>query len=172
MTGLVEGFQKQRAGTTGGVIDGLFGTGSTADAYHLSHDAADFGGSVELAFGLAALCGKVLHKVLVGVAQEVVAPGPVVTEVEVRVVEQSYKIGQAIHHVLALTQLIRVVEVGYVDHALEAVGFCQFGDDDVDPVADVRLTLEGHQVRKAPALGYHNEGLGIACIPIGNILDE
>ena len=53
-----------------------------ADAEDLRDDAADFGGGVELALALAALGGEVPHEVFVGVAEEVVAVGAVLREVE------------------------------------------------------------------------------------------
>ena len=76
--GLVADLQQQRARAAGGVVDGGGGAGlGVADADDLRHDAADFGGRVELALALAALGGEVPHQVFVGVAQDVVALGAV-----------------------------------------------------------------------------------------------
>ena len=75
--------QQQRAGAAGGVIDsGVVRRPGTTDADDLRDDAADFGGGVELALALAAFGGEVAYQVLVGVAQDVVALGPVPGEVE------------------------------------------------------------------------------------------
>jgi hypothetical protein len=53
-----------------------------ADAGNLGDDAADFGGRVELALALAALGRDVPHEVFAGVAEQVVAIGTVLREVE------------------------------------------------------------------------------------------
>jgi hypothetical protein len=79
-SGLVADLQEQGAGAAGGVVDGGGGGGRIADADDLGHDAADFGGGVELALALAAFGGEVAHEVFVGVAKDVVAVGAVLTE--------------------------------------------------------------------------------------------
>ena len=106
--GLVADFQQQRAGAAGGVIDGgVVGGLRVADADDLRDDAADLGGGVELALALAALGGEVAHQVFVGVAQDVVALGAVLREVERRVLEDGDEVGEAIHHLLAAAELRR-----------------------------------------------------------------
>ena len=54
----------------------------------LRHDAADFGGGVELALTLAALSGEVPHQVFVSIAEDVVAICAVLGEVERFVLER------------------------------------------------------------------------------------
>ena len=78
-----------------------------ADADDLRHDAADLGGGVELALALAALGGEVPHQVFVGVAEDVVALGAVLGEVERRVLEDGDQVGEPVHHLLAAAELGR-----------------------------------------------------------------
>ena len=82
-----------------------------ADADDLRDDAADFGGGVELALALAALGGEVPHQVFVGVAEDVVALGAVLREIERRILEDGDEVGEPVHHLLAAAELCRVVEV-------------------------------------------------------------
>ncbi len=113
--GFVAHLQQQRAGTAGRVVDGGVAAGlRVADAEDLRHDAADLGGRVELALALAALGGEVPHQVFVGVAQDVVAVGAVLREVERRVLEDGDQVGEPIDHLLAAAELVGVVEVGQV----------------------------------------------------------
>ena len=83
LPGLGGHLEEQRARAAGRVVGG----GGRLrvrrrDADHLGDDAADLGGSVELALALAALGGEVPHEVLVGVAEDVVVLGAVLREVE------------------------------------------------------------------------------------------
>ncbi len=120
--GFVVGLQEQRTGATGGIVDGLAGALGAADADDLGHDAGDLRRGVELPLALARLGGEVAHEVFVGVAEQVVALGAVAAKVERRVVEDGDEVGEPVHHLLALAELVGVVEVGDVDHALEVVG--------------------------------------------------
>ena len=52
------------------------------------------------------------------------------------------KVGEAILHLLALAQLVGIVEVGHIDHAFEVVGLGKPGDDLVDFVADLFIAMQ------------------------------
>ena len=80
--------------------------------------AADLGGGVELALALAALGGEVPHQVFVGVAEDVVALGAVLGEVEGRVLEDGDQVGEPVDHLLAVAELGGVIEVGEVGELL------------------------------------------------------
>ena len=88
------------------------------------------------------------HQVLVGVAEKVVALGTAAAEVEVS--EDRHQLAQAVLHLLALAELLLVVEVGQVDDLLQIVGLGELADDLVDPVADLLVALErDHVVERA-----------------------
>ena len=169
--GLVAHLQEQRAGTAGRVVDGRGGAGlRVVDADDLRHDAADFGGRVELPLALATLGGEVPHQVFVGVAEDVVALGAVLREVERRVLEDGNEVGEPVHHLLAGAKLGGVVEVGEVG---ELVGAGQRGDDLlVDLIADVGLALEGDHVLEAGARRDRDRGVGLARVLVADVLDE
>jgi hypothetical protein len=94
---------------------------------------------VELPLALAAFGGEVPHQVFIGVAEDVVALGAVLGEVERRVLEDGDEIGEPVHHLLAGPELGGVVEIG---KSRTAVGAGQRGDDLlVDLIADVGLPL-------------------------------
>ena len=133
-------------------------------------DAGDLGGGVELALALAALGGEVAHEVFVGVAQDVVALGAVLAEVERLVFEDGDQVGEAVHHFLAAAELGGVVEVGHVG---QLVGIGQRSDDLlVDLVADVGLAFERHHVLEAGAFGNGDGGVGDAGVLVADVLDE
>ena len=77
-------FEEQGARAASGVINGggTGGAGGT-DGDDLGHDAADFGGSVELALALATFGGEVAHEEFVGVAEDAVAIGAVAGKIKV-----------------------------------------------------------------------------------------
>jgi hypothetical protein len=69
-------------------------------------------GRVELALALAALGGEVPHQVFVGVAQNVVAVGAVLREVERRVFEDGDQVAEPIHHLLPFPSLFGSLKSG------------------------------------------------------------
>jgi hypothetical protein len=154
-----------------GVVDGGGGAGlRVTDADDLRHDAADLGWGVELALALATLGGEVPHQVFVGVAQDVVALGTVLREVEGRVLEDGDEVGEPVHHLLAAAELGGVVEVREVG---ELVGVGQRGDDLlVDLVADVALALERDHVLEAGAGRDRDRRVGLAGVFVADVLDE
>ena len=168
---LVTDLEQQRAGPTGGVVDGGGGAGpGIMDADDSRNDAADLGGSVELALALAALGGEVSHQVFVSVAQNVVAICTVLREIERLVFEYGDQVGQPIHHLLAGTQFGGVVEVRHVG---QLVGVGQRGDYRlVDLVADVTLALQSNHVGKACARRDGDRRVGLICILVADVLDE
>jgi hypothetical protein len=86
----------------------------------------------------------VAHQVLIGVAEQVVALGTAAAEVQV--IEDGNQLGQPILHLLALAELLLVVEVGQVDDLLKVIGFGELGDDLVDPVADLLVASKREHV--------------------------
>ena len=169
--GLVPHLQEQGARAAGGVIDGRGAGGfGLTDAEDLRDDAADFGRGVELPLALAALRGEVAHEVFIGIAQNVIAFGPVLREIEGLVLEDGNEVGEPVHHLLAAAELVGVVEVRHVG---EFVGIGQRGDDlFVDLIADVRLALEGHHVLEGSTFGNGNGGIGHPGILVADVFDE
>ena len=167
---LIGGLEQQRAGTAGGIVDGLVLAGVRADADHLSHDARDLGRRVELPLALARLGGEMAHQVLVGIAQQIVASGTVGTKVET--VEYGHQLGEPVLHLLAPAQLALVVEVGLIDNALEIVGLGQLPDDRVDLVADLLVALQLHHVGEAAAVGHFDERVRVARVLVRDVLHE
>jgi hypothetical protein len=64
------------------------------DANNLRHNTAHLGGRVELALALTALGRKVAHQVFIGVAQNVVALGAVLTKIERSVLKNGDQVGE------------------------------------------------------------------------------
>ena len=158
--GFVADLQEQRARAAGRVIDGgVVGDLGVADAENLGDDAADFGRRVELALALAALGGEVPHEIFVGVAEEVVAVGAVLREVEGGILEDGDEVGEALHHLLAAAELVRVVEVRHVG---QLVRLSERPENLlVDLVADVGLALERDHVGEARALRDGDRRVGL-----------
>ena len=125
--GCIAHLEKQGARATGGIIDGCAGSGfRLTNAYDLRHNATDLSGGVELALALATLGGEVPHEVFVGIAQDVIAVGTVLGEVERLILKDRNEVGEPFHHLLAAAKLGGIVEVR---HIREFVGVCQWADD-------------------------------------------
>jgi len=169
---LIVRLEQQRGRATGRVVNRLDGALGAADADHLGHNARDFRRGEELPLALAGVDGEVAHQVLVGIAHDVVALGAVSTEVERWIVEDGDEIGEPIHHVLALAEFVGVVEVGYVNHALEVVGLGQLADDLVDLVANLLVALERDHVGKAAALGNVEQVILLTGGLVGDVFHE
>jgi hypothetical protein len=115
LAGLRGDLQQQRTRAAGGVVGGRGGFGiCRGDANGLGHDAADFGRGVELAFALAALGGEVPHKILVGIAEDVVVFGAVLREIERWVLEDGDKVAELLDLLRSVAEFVRVVEIGKV----------------------------------------------------------
>jgi len=168
---LVADLQQQRTGAAGGVVDGrVVARLGVADAEELRHDAADLGRSIELPFALAALGGEVPHQVFVGIAEDVVAVGAVLREVERRVLEDGDEVGKTVHHLLAAAEPGGVVEVRHVG---QLVGIGQRPEDLlVDLVADVALALECDHVGKAGAPRNRDRGERHADVFVADVFHE
>ena len=164
------GLEQQRARAAGRVVDGLVLAGVRADADDLGQDPGDLGRRVELALALAGLGGEVPHQVLVGVAEQVVALGAAAAEVEV--VEDGDQLGEPVLHLLALAELLLVVEVGQVDDLLEIVGFGELADDLVDLVADLLVALEREHVVERAALGHVDQAVRVSLGLVRDVLHE
>lgn len=110
------------------------------------------------------------HQVFVGVAENVVAFGQVLGEIQRRVLEDGDQVGEPIDHLLASAELRGVVEVGEVR---QLVGVRQRRDDPlVDLVADVGLALERHHVGEAGPLGDGDGRVGDAGVFVADEFDE
>ena len=166
----VGGLEQQRAGTAGRIVNRLPPARVGADADHLGHDARDLGRGVELPLALARLGGEVPHQVLVGVAQQIVALGPVGLEVEA--VEYGDQLGEPVLHLLARAEPALVVEIGLFEHALETVGLGELADDLVDFVADLLVALQLRHVGEAAAGGHFDRRVGIAGVLVRDVLHE
>ena len=171
VAGLVADLEQQGAGPAGGVVDGGGGAGlGVMDADDLRNDAADFSRRVKLAFALATLSGEVTHQVLVSVAEDVVALGPVLREIKRLVLEDGDQVRQPVHHLSAGTQLGRVVEVRHVG---QFIGVGQRADDLlVDLVADITPTLQRDHIGKARAIRDGDRRVRHPRVFVADVLDE
>lgn len=169
---LIVRLEQQRRRAAGGIVDGLAGAFRTADADDHRDDAGDFRRAEELPLALARLDGEVPHEVFVGVAQQVVPLGAVAPEIERGIVEDGDEIRETVHHVLALAELVRVVEIRHVDHALEVIRLREPADDLVDLVANFLVALERHHVRETPARGDIHEGIRLSRVLVRDVFHE
>ena len=162
--------EQKRAGAASGIVDGGFGSGvGLADAEDLGDDATDFGGGVELAFALATFGGEVAHEVFIGVAENVVAIGAVLGEVEGGVFEDGDEVGELVDHLFAAAEFGGVVEIGKVG---EFVGGGERLDDlFVDLVADVGFALESDHVLKACAWRDDDGREGLPGVLVADVFD-
>lgn len=173
---LSSNLQQQRARAASGVVgrggcDGVV----RPDAEHLGDDAADLCRGIELTLALATLGGEVPHKILVGVAEDIVVLGAVLCEVELRVVEDGNEVAKAVHARLAVAKLSGVVEVGKVAAGEAGVGVDQRLDDlGVDLVADVAVAGKRHHVVETRALRDNDGRLKAVVVRVfvGHVFDK
>ena len=79
------------------------------------------------------------HEVLIGIAENVIPFGTVLTEIQCGIFKNSDQIGQTFHHVLAAAKFVRV---GKVRHFRKLVCLCDWADDlFIDVVADSGLAF-------------------------------
>ena len=151
LTGHGADLQEQGGRTRGRVVGGGVGTDDgLVHAEDQGKHETDLGRGEELALALAALGGEVAHQILVGVAEQVVAVGAVLREIEGGILEDGDQVGEALDHLLATAELVGVVEVGEVGLGELRVGLGERAEDVlVDLVADVGLALECDHVGEA-----------------------
>ena len=105
-----------------------------------------------------------------GIAEDVVAVGAVLREIERLVLEDGDEIGEPLDHFPAAAELRGVVEIGQVG---ELVGIGQRGDDAlVDLVADVGAAFQRDHVGKARAGGNGDGCEGHAREFVADVFDE
>lgn len=73
------------------------------------------------------------------------------------------KYGEAIHHVVTLAELVFIVKVGNINHALQVIGFSEFADDFVDLIANFFVIFQGYGVIVSP-FGYFNQAVRVFCV--------
>ena len=167
-------FEQERPRTAGRIVNGRAAAGlGIVIAKNLSHDAAHLGRRVELAFALATFGSEMPHEVFVGIAQDVVAIGPVFREIERLSLEDSDKIRQSFDLFHAIAQFDRVVKVGKVRLRKLLVGRRPRGNHLlVDLVANVRLAFERNHRCKAGTLGDFDRRVGLTIELVTDVFDE
>jgi hypothetical protein len=110
------------------------------------------------------------HQVLVGVAKQVVALSSRATEVEV--IEDGDELGEAVLHLLALAELLLVVEVGLVDDVAQPVGFGELGDVLIDRSPISLSPLSGEHVIEGTASRYIDQTIWIRLGFVGDKLHK
>ncbi|OQB36471.1 MAG: hypothetical protein BWY09_01923 [Candidatus Hydrogenedentes bacterium ADurb.Bin179] len=166
----VMGFQQQRTGTAGGVVDGLVGAFGFTDADDLGHHTGNLRRGIELALALAGFRGKIAHQVFIGIAKQVVAVGTVAPELQP--LENGHEVGQTVHHGLAPAQFICIIEIRQVNHTGQAVRLRQPVKDLVDAVANLLVALQRRHGGKTTVLRHLEKRPLLPGILVRNILDE
>ena len=86
--------------------------------------------------------------------------------------ENGDEVREPIHHLFALAQFVRVVEVCNVDHALEVVGLGELRDDLVDLLANFLVALQRDHVGETATLGHVEQVVLLAGGFIGDVFHE
>jgi hypothetical protein len=103
---------------------------------------------------------------------EGVALCAIASKVERGIIEDGDEIGEAVHHLLTFAELVVVVEVSDINHALEVIGFSEFAYDLVDLVANLFITFQRHHVGKSATDGHVKKRILLASVFIGHVFDE
>lgn len=101
--------------------------------------------------------------------------GTILGKVECRILKDADQLGQLLDHVLALAELVGVVEVRKVAARKLFIGRNQRGDNlGVDLVADISAALEGDHVLEAAACGNDDRRREVIAIAVfvADVFDE
>ena len=128
------------------------------NADHLRKNTRYFGRRIKLSLALAALCRKIAHQILVGVAQNIIAARLVILEIKLWALENGNQTSKLIHHFFACAQLRLIIEMRIVDHAAKVIisGFGKLGDDFVHFLANILISLQRNKIIEAPAFRHRN----------------
>lgn len=170
----VTDFQEQGARATGGVVNGGGGTDvDVTDAKNFCHDSADFGRRVELALALATLGGEMPHEIFVGIAQDVIAIGTVLGEVEFVALENGDEVSEFFLSFWTIAEFDRVVKVWKVGLRKLLIGSGEWGDDLlVDLITDVGRAFESDHRFEIGTVGNRDGREGRAVVFVADVLDE
>ena len=115
---------------------------------------------VELSLALARLLRKLHHEILIGIANDVIAAGTIVFEVNCRILEYGNQARHLIDQFLAGAKFIGIVEADIRKGTLESVVLKELLDNLIHPFADIALSLGGNQILKGSPLLMVNSAKG------------
>ena len=150
LIGLTAHLDQERAGTAGGIADGVALLGSQ----QLRQQAGDLAGGVELARFFACIGSEALQEVLIHVANDVLLThdrGPEIQALIREVLKQEFQLGVA---VLCLAELAFGIEAHLPEHAFE-LGLVRLFDvrqRNVNALADVGFIALGVEAEEVAAL--------------------
>ena len=123
---------------------------------------------------LAAFGRKVAHQIFVCVAENVIAAGFIVFEIEFRTLKDGDQSSEFIHHFLTLAQLRFIIKMRIVDHATKVIiaRICKLGNHLIHLFADVFVAFQSNKIIKATAIRNCDIGIFYALEFIGYILDK
>lgn len=127
---------------------------------------------VELSLALAGLLRKLHHKILVSIADDVIAAGAVVFEVNRRILEYGNQAGYLIDQFLAGAKFVWIVEADIGKGTLESVVFKELLDNLVHPFADITLSLGSNQILKGRSFADGKLSKRLTLISVGHIFEE
>ena len=133
------------------------------------------GGGIELAFAFATFRSKMLHQVLVGIAQNIVVIGAILGKIQLRILEDAHQVRESVHHRLTFTEFVRIVKIGEVAAGQAGIVVNQrLNDLGVDLVTDIALALKLDHVLEAGPWWYGNRWCKIIGISVfvGDVLNE
>jgi hypothetical protein len=152
--GFACGFQQQRTGTAGRVVNSVFAQRIGFDADNLRHNARNLGRCVKLALAFTGFGGEMAHEVFIGIAQQVVAIDAVILKIEF--VENSNEFCQPVLAVFTAAEFGFVVKVRRLSghKEVETVGRREIADDLIDFIADFRVAFQFNDIFETAVFGY------------------
>ena len=164
----------------GGMV-GYLEVGEFVDHYvfnashrHAGQQSAHLGRGEELPLVLAALAGKVMHQILVGIADKVVGGGTIARKVETLALERCNEFGDNIACLLGRTETlvaeIMLVNIDEIEHTV--VGILQSADNLIDAVTDIKRIFEVDNILERAPLGNLDKLQLARPLTVGDILQE
>ena len=169
---LIQRTNKQRAGTASGVINGSRRSVFFGNADHLSKNTGHLGRGIELTFTLAALCRKLTHQIFVCIANKIVVFSTVFGKIQFRTAENLNELTELFNHLIALAELVGVIERNLVNNATQIIGCCQLCNNLIDAFSDVLLADQLDHIVKATTLRDFDVGIVLTCEFVRNVFHE
>ena len=123
-------------------------------------------------FALSALCGKVLHQILISVTHQIVVRCTVATEIEIRVFEHTYQPAQRLNQILSFTEFLLVTEIRHIDYIIQSVRFGERSHFLIHLFTDIAMAFQCDEIVEKTTVRNFNHKVRISFVFIANVFHE
>ena len=125
-----------------------------------------------MSLAFARLLRKLHHEILVGIADDVIAAGTVIFEVNRRILKYGDQAGHLVDQFFAGAKLIRIVEANIRKRALKSVVLKELLDNLIHALPNIWLSFRENQVIKGRPLADGKFGKRLTLVSVRYIFEE